>query len=80
MEKQRLTDEEVYREYLTLMRTPLDQISPDIFAALVKMVGKCREDEPRINRGVHLADYLNICDEDDTMDSFYGPDYFQEDA
>jgi len=80
MEKRRLTNEEVYREYLALMEIPPGQILPEIFASLVRMVGRCREEEPRINRGVHLADYLNICDEDDTMDSFYGPDYFQEDA
>lgn len=44
---------------------------------LLGTVKKAREEEPRINCGLHLVDWMNICDEDDTFDSFYGEDYFE---
>lgn len=39
------------------------------------LVRKAREDEPRINCGLHMADY-SLMEEHDDFDSFYGPDYF----
>lgn len=70
----RKTDEEVLREYMAEMEHPwpTQQWVVDVLLGMVK---RCREDEPRINSGVHLIDYTMICDEDDDMDSFYGPDY-----
>jgi hypothetical protein len=67
----RKSDEEVLREYYAEMEQPI--CMP--FQVLVRWVKKIREHEPRINSGVHLIDYCGICDEDDDMDSFYGPDY-----
>ena len=73
----RLTDEEVLLDYWRIMgQEPAKD--PRMLSLWMNLVGKIREDEPRINRGAHMADYLNICDDDDDMDSFYGPNYFSE--
>ena len=45
------------------------------FSIFINSVKSARQDEPRINCGRHYADYLNICDDDDDMDSFYGENY-----
>lgn len=66
-----LTDEEVYRDYCNLI--DMDYPNSDLAAIILKLVHSIRQDEPRINSGVHLFDYMMICDEDDDMDSFYGP-------
>lgn len=73
----RKTDQEILKEYLEEMERPYptDKGVEEILLAFVRRI---REDEPRINSGIHLVDYTMICDEDDTMDTFYGPDYFQE--
>lgn len=69
----RKTSKQVLEEYCKEMERPYPEgIWADF---MLHMVVRCREDEPRINCGVHLIDYMNICDEDDDMDSFYGPDY-----
>jgi len=69
-----MTDKEVYEDYCKLCdRQPVQDSV--VLEALINMVHIMREDEPRINCGAHLLDYMNICDEDDDMDSFYGPDY-----
>lgn len=71
------TDEEVLDDYYRILReTPADAWTRKVMLNIVKT---CRKEEPRINCGAHLLDYMNICDEDDTVDSFYGSDYFQED-
>lgn len=44
----------------------------------IKIVGIARKEEPRINRGTHLVDWMNICDDDDNFNSFYGSDYFKD--
>ncbi len=70
-----MTDEEVLLDYWRVMeQKPIED--PAIKEALVRMVKRCRQEEPRINCGAHLVDYINICDDDDNMDSFYGPNYF----
>ena len=70
----RKTDEQIASEYLAHHRqVPADDL---YWRALLRLVASCRKVEPRINSGSHLLDYLNICDEDDTMDTFYGADYF----
>lgn len=76
----RLTDEEVFREYAALMSISLDKMPSGVFQALVSFVKIARKDEPRINSGVHYHDYTMICDNDDGMDSFYGPNYFEENS
>ena len=71
------TDEEVLDDYYRILReTPADAWTREVMLRVVKAF---REQEPRINSGAHLLDYMNICDEDDTVESFYGSDYFQED-
>jgi hypothetical protein len=73
----RKTDQEILREYLELYERPYPT-DKGIEQALLSLVEGCRKDEPRINCGAHLIDYTMICDEDDTMDTFYGPDYFEK--
>ncbi len=74
---ERKSDEEVLREYMAMqgLRWP---DSPELVACMTDLIRACRASEPRINCGVHLMDYCLICDDDDTMDSFYGPHYFDE--
>jgi hypothetical protein len=69
-----MTDKEILEDWFRLMdkKVPTDPVLVDV---LCEMIAKCRKDEPRINCGGHLLDYINICDEDDDMDSFYGSDY-----
>ncbi len=70
------TDEQILKEYLKETETPVP--NDEILKFMELMVHKIREAEPRINSGIHLVDYMSICDDDDDMDSFYGPDYFKE--
>jgi hypothetical protein len=72
----RKTDEVVLEEYLDLIDAKKEMIPPVIYESMIRMVQKCRDDEPRINHGVHLYDYIGICDADDTMNTFYGSHYF----
>lgn len=71
----RLTDEQVYEEYARLMehRQPVPEFLRKLW---VRAIALARVEEPRINSGVHYHDWSMICDDDDTMDSFYGKDYF----
>lgn len=74
MENTRKSDDENLDEYLELMERP-PITDPKLREIMLMFVRRIREDEPRINSGVHLHDYSMICDDDDNMDSFYGPDY-----
>ena len=70
----RLSDEDVLDQFLALMgEKPAVGFMRTI---LVRFVAGARQHEPRINSGVHLCDYCMVCDEDDTMETFYGRDYF----
>lgn len=73
----RKTDQEVLKEYLEEMERPYptDKGAEEILLIFVRRI---REDEPRINSGVHLVDYTMLCRDHHTMDNFYGPDYFRE--
>jgi hypothetical protein len=72
----RLTDEELLVDYCRVMEYQLPKKENSLWNdIMLTMIGRCRQDEPRINCGTHLIDYMNICDEDDDMDSFYGEDY-----
>lgn len=73
----RKTDEQIAREYCDLMEIDLANTPDWYFSWLVRIIGQARKAEPRINSGVHIVDWIGICDEDDDFDSFYGPDYFQ---
>lgn len=73
----RKTNQEILSEFLIANNQsyPLNKEDEEFWISLIQ---KCREDEPRINSGLHLLDFCNICDDDDDMDSFYGEDYFKE--
>lgn len=64
--------------YVSLME--LNDVPLDYLWWYVRFVKLARQDEPRISCGAHYLDYIMICDEDDDMDSFYGPDYFKPNA
>lgn len=73
----RRTDEELAKEYLLLYGIKPEVVDQHLWLIL-PFVQRAREDEPRINCVAHLVDWTMICDEDDDFDSFYGPDYFNE--
>lgn len=73
----RKSDEEILREWLDIEGSPYP--TGDVKESMLRMVAQIRKHEPRINSGLHLMDFLNICDDDDDMDSFYGEDYFNVD-
>ena len=70
-------DKEIFIEYCQEMDIPYPS-DERLEKLMLSMVRYCRRDEPRIDSGLHLIDYSNICDEDDNMDTFYGPDYFKD--
>lgn len=74
----KLSDQEVFLEYAELLKLPVKEMSTDLFQSCVFLVKLARKDEPRINSGIHYHDYSMICDTDDTMDSFYGSNYFEK--
>ena len=67
----RKTTKEILEEYCREMGQPYPAAIEDI---MISVVARCREDEPRLNSGVNLIDYMSISDEDDVMDSVYGPE------
>ena len=71
----RRTDKEIFEGYCEAMGWPypLKPNCAHVFG--LSVVKKARKEEPRINHWAHFADWMNICDEDDDMDSFYGEDY-----
>jgi hypothetical protein len=71
------SDREILREYLELMNAPYPTDEKREETLLV-FVRKARAAEPRINNGSHLIDFTLISDEDDTMETFYGPEYFKQ--
>ena len=73
----RKTDEQVLDEYFQEMEIDKSKIPAEILQIWIGFVSKARRDEPRINSGCHYIDWCNICDDDDDFDSFYGPDYFE---
>lgn len=77
----RKTDIEICRDYHKLMNYSVgfDDHPQWLQQLLENQVKRAREFEPRINCAEHYADYLNICDEDDDFDSFYGENYFEKD-
>jgi hypothetical protein len=76
----RKSDEEVWLEYMKAMGHNPNAIALELRPVVIGMVTSCRRDEPRINSGLHLCDYINICDDDDTFESFYGDYFAQEDT
>ena len=70
----RKTDEQIYDEYVGLME--LKNVPDFIRLWGIKCIALARQEEPRINAGTHFIDWINICDDDDDFDSFYGKDYF----
>jgi hypothetical protein len=73
--QERRTDDNILDEYQKEMERPLVPPGP-IRDCLLKMVSKIREHEPKINSGIHLCDYMMICDDDEGMEEYYGKDYF----
>lgn len=72
---ERKTDEQVLDEYIKEMGFDILENNKKLLLPFVK---RLREDEPRINSGWHLVCYCEMCDDDDTMDSFYGADFFEK--
>lgn len=68
------TDEQILEEYLKLMELP--HVEEPWRGFFLRVIARARQDEPRINCGLHVMDWENICDDDDDFDSFYGTDYF----
>ncbi len=64
----------IAREYAKAMR--FKNQDDEMMDLLSRLVRQAQRFEPRINCGLHVVDWLNICDEDDDFDSFYGSDYF----
>lgn len=68
-------NQRIAREYCDLME--LKVADTDLgFRVIVHGVSVARRDEPRISTGEHFVDWSMICDDDDTIESFYGADYF----
>lgn len=61
----RKTDKEILEEFFKEMefKYPDQQWLEDVW---IKLIARCREDEPRINSGIHYIDYLG---------ESIGPDY-----
>lgn len=78
----RKSDDEILREYLEEMRegeTDTYAANPELAKTLLlPFVKKIRELEPRINSGWHLVCYCALRKEGDSMDSHYGPDFFEK--
>ena len=73
----RKSNEEILEEYFRSMN--IDSCVPDdLHKHWLHTVEVAREYEPRINSGIHYIDWINICDDDDDFDSFYGEDYFKD--
>jgi hypothetical protein len=72
----RKTDEEILVEYLQLKGIGKSGTEEPFKGFYLRCIARAREDEPRINSGIHLLDWEYISDEDDDFDSFYGKDYF----
>ncbi len=73
--KKRKTDKEIFDEWCKHMGYDNKSWPAYLHKFYLMCIKKAREWEPRINHGLHFADYLNICDDDDDFDSFYGKDY-----
>lgn len=74
-------EEKILQEYLILAEMPSssDEYSEDVVRKFfIKTIGIARQEEPRITTGQHFYDWINIVDDDDTMDSYYGEDYFNK--
>lgn len=78
-ETMRKTDEEILQEYFELMcADQVGNIPEEVYKHWLNIVSAARSEEPRINSGSHYIDWINICDDDDDFDTFYGDDYFKD--
>ena len=72
----RKTDEEILEEYASEME--LGVVGDPCRGLILQMIAMARKDEPQINSGVHLIDWLNMHEDDTSMEEYYGQDYFDD--
>jgi hypothetical protein len=59
-----MTSKEILEEYCKEME--IKYPFPELETVWINLIDRCREDEPRINSGIHLIDYIG---------ESIGPDY-----
>ncbi len=72
-------EKRIATEYLLAMapNRKAEEIPDFMFDFTCSTVRLAMKEEPRISCGLHIVDWMLICDEEDDFDSFYGPNYFE---
>jgi len=71
----RKTDEEILEEYASKMNLVVVE---DTRRILLRVVRKARKDEPKINSGRNIIDWMDMHEDAASMEECYGQDYFDD--